>query len=58
MASVTVVHRWADGSAVSVCIDLKPNYPDAIDEARSQAVRGVRDLVGEFAEQAEDESGD
>ena len=45
MASVTLRYEYADGDRVKVKIRVKASYPDAINEAKTNAVAAVRELA-------------
>ena len=49
MALVQVSYTYPEGGVLSVTVKAASNYPDAIDEARAQAVRGFREALGELA---------
>lgn len=46
MANVTASYYYADGEMATVSVDVENDYPDAIDEARVNAIRGLRELTG------------
>lgn len=53
MARVTVSYVFADGERVCVSVTGKRSYPDAMDELRATAVKGLHDALAEvFAYQA------
>mgnify|MGYP001588325268 CR=1 FL=1 len=53
MAFVQVAYTYAEGGQLSVTIKARSDYPDAIDEARMQAVRGFKEALGELAREAQ-----
>jgi hypothetical protein len=44
-SSVTATYRLDGGDLFQVTVKAATCYPDALDQARSEAVRGVTDLV-------------
>jgi hypothetical protein len=48
MATVQVSYTFAGGENVTVTVQAKSNYPDAIDEARGQAVKAWREAYAEL----------
>lgn len=48
MNSVTVQHQWSDGSITTVEVEVDSDYPDALAEARVNAVRGLAEVVAGF----------
>jgi hypothetical protein len=53
MASITVRHTWADSSVVEVRVNVDASYPDAIDEARVNARRLLREVVADLNDEVE-----
>lgn len=47
-AKVTVAHRWDDEQVTYVTVEVDTSYPDALSQARAEAVRGLRDTVADF----------
>lgn len=47
MARVTIRYTFSDGDALAAQVDVPASYPDALDEARMQAVRAFRDAMTE-----------
>jgi hypothetical protein len=43
MPEATAVHE-KDGEVLTVNVEIEETFPDAIDEARTQAVRGVLEM--------------
>jgi hypothetical protein len=59
MARVTVSYVFADGETIQVSVTGKRSYPDAIDELRSAAVKGLHDALVELkAHQSPVEAGE
>lgn len=53
---VTAMYRANESEIYSVEVKVASGYPDALDEARAQAVRGVREMLASaIALSAEDE---
>lgn len=57
MASVSITHRWADGSGTHVKVTVDPSYPDAVNEAKANAVAAMKDMLGDLAEVEPDGEG-
>lgn len=56
MASAEITRRWPDGDELTVRIDVEASYPDAVAEAKQQAVNAFADaLEVALAEVDEDE---
>lgn len=49
-AVVVAAFTWADGSTLSITVQVSDSYPDALNQARSEAVRGVTEAVTKLAE--------
>ena len=49
---VQVAYTYPEGGVLSVTVKAASTYPDAIDEARMQAVRGFKEALGELAREA------
>ena len=49
-ATVTLQHQWSDGSKVTARVTVATSYPDALSEARAEAVRALAEMVAEFSE--------
>jgi len=45
---VQISYTFPAGGTVSVTVQAKSNYPDAIDEARTVAVKAWREAYGEL----------
>lgn len=45
MASVTITHHHADGEVTTVTVEVDADYPDAIDQARAEAVHCLADTL-------------
>ena len=45
MATVTIKYGFADGDSILAQVEVPESYPDAIDEARAQAVRAFREAM-------------
>lgn len=43
MPEATAIHE-RDGECLTVNVEIEDTFPDAIDEARTQAVRGVLEM--------------
>ena len=56
MASVTIMCRFADGDRIGVRVKAETSFPDALAEARSEALTAFRGAVREVMDaQVEDE---
>lgn len=51
-SSVTAIYQANEAERYICTVELAANYPDAIDEARTQAVRGVHELLADAIAQA------
>lgn len=49
MTSVVAQHTWPDGSCTLVEVEVENDYPDALDQARVTAVRGLTEVVAALA---------
>jgi hypothetical protein len=47
MATVQVVYRWPDGAQLVASVQTKHSYPDALDQARAEAVRTFKEAWAE-----------
>ncbi len=54
---ITATYRANEAEVYSVTISLPVSYPDALDEARMQAVRGVREMLADALAQVPREDG-
>ena len=45
MASVRIVYTFPDSAHLEVTVKAETSYPDALDQARVQAVKAFRDAV-------------
>lgn len=52
MTTVIVQHAWPDGSVTSVEVEVENDYPDALDQARTVAVRGLAEAVAALGEES------
>lgn len=52
MASVTVTYRMPDGAGIHVKIKAKNAYPDALSNARHEAVRCFKESLAEITGEA------
>lgn len=50
MAMIQITHQWADGSATQVRIRVDASFPDAVAEAKANAVAAMRDMLADFTE--------
>jgi hypothetical protein len=41
----TVTHRWPNGEATIVEVSCEPNFPDAVDQCRTQATKLFHDAM-------------
>lgn len=48
-AVVTVMHLWANGEQTHVRVRVDNSYPDALDQAKATAVRGLIEAVQQIA---------
>lgn len=56
MTSVVVArYEFPEGGQVSCTVQVHHSYPDALDEARAQAVRGLREAMAALADVDEDD---
>lgn len=46
-ATVRLTQRWSDGSATEVSIRVDSSYPDAVAEAKAQAIACWREVIAE-----------
>lgn len=50
MADIKLTYRYPDGTKAKVEIYVDDSFPDCLDEARAQAVRALKQIVGEDAQ--------
>lgn len=43
---VQASYTYADGTQVAVMVQVPESYPDALNQARNEAVRGVQQIMG------------
>lgn len=55
MASVSITHRWADGSGTHVKVRVEDSFPDCVAEAKANAVAAMKDMLGDFETAEESE---
>lgn len=46
MAAVTITYQFDDDEALTITVEVDDSYPDAIAEARINAVRAYREAMG------------
>ena len=56
-AFVQVSYTYPEGGVLSVTVKAASTFPDAIDEARMQAVRGFREALGDLAREVAEGDG-
>lgn len=47
MANICLTYTWGKHESLSVEIYAEDSYPDAVDEARAQACRAIRDALAD-----------
>ena len=47
MANISITYAWGKHESISVEIYAEDSFPDAIDEARAQAVRGLKETLND-----------
>ena len=55
MPSVTASHYWDSETVTCITVEIEDQFPDAADEARTQAVRGLLELVDILEQDRADE---
>ena len=45
--AVMARYDYPEGGSVTITVQVEASYPDALDEARAQAVRGLRDAMAD-----------
>jgi len=55
MSAVMARYEYADGGSITITVQVAASYPDALDEARMQAIRGLREAMAEGAVDTETE---
>jgi hypothetical protein len=48
MAKVSIIYRWSTGETVQVCVEVEASYPDAVAEARHNAVAAFAEAFSEL----------
>lgn len=46
MAEATIAFRWSQGDELTCVIEVEANYPDAVNEAKAQALAMFREAFG------------
>lgn len=50
MSNICLTYAWGKNESISVEIYAEDAYPDALDEARAQAVRAVKETLADVCE--------
>lgn len=48
MATAQISYTWPSGETIDITIQCEESFPDALDQARSEAVRGFKEALAEL----------
>jgi hypothetical protein len=54
--ALVACYQLGEHESITVAVPLIANYPDALDEARTQAVRGISDILADTIRQGSEET--
>lgn len=54
-SAVEATYTYADGTSLTVIVQVPESYPDALNQARLEAVRGIEQMMDQLDQYADDD---